>query len=92
MKEWSLQSSFGKGLGAQDGVWECPDLFELPVEGSNERKWVLICNLNPGGPFGGSATQYFTGDFDGKAFKVDTDASGNVPLKWLDYGKDHYAT
>ena len=91
MKEWSLQSSFGKGLGAQDGVWECPDLFELPVDGSDRKKWVLICNLNPGGPFGGSAIQYFTGDFDGKTFKADTDASGNVPTKWLDYGKDNYA-
>lgn len=91
MKEWALQSSFGKGLGAQDGVWECPDLFELPVDGTDKKKWVLICNLNPGGPFGGSAIQYFTGDFDGKTFKADTDASGNVPTKWLDYGKDNYA-
>lgn len=92
MKEWKLQSSFGKGLGCQDGVWECPDLFELPVEGTDVKKWVLICNLNPGGPFGGSATQYFIGDFDGKTFKADTDASGNVPVKWMDYGKDNYAT
>ena len=92
MKEWTLQSRFGRGLGAQDGVWECPDLFELPVDGTDEKKWVLLCNLNPGGPFGGSATQYFVGDFDGKTFVSDTDASGNVPTKWLDFGKDHYAT
>lgn len=92
LKNWTLQSAFGKGLGAQDGVWECPDLFELPVEGTDETKWVLICNLNPGGPFGGSATQYFIGDFDGKKFTADTDAKGNVPTKWMDYGKDHYAT
>lgn len=92
MKEWTLQSRFGRGLGAQDGVWECPDLFELQVEGTDEKKWVLLCNLNPGGPFGGSATQYFVGDFDGKTFVSDTDASGNVPTKWLDFGKDHYAT
>lgn len=92
MKEWTLQSRFGRGLGAQDGVWECPDLFELPVEGTDEKKWVLLCNLNPGGPFGGSATQYFVGDFDGKTFVSDMDASGNVPTKWLDFGKDHYAT
>ncbi|MDE6341621.1 MAG: DUF4980 domain-containing protein, partial [Muribaculaceae bacterium] len=59
LKTWTLQSAFGKGLGAQDGVWECPDLFELPVAGTNEKKWVLICNINPGGPFGGSAVQYF---------------------------------
>lgn len=92
MKAWTLQSSFGKGLGAQGGVWECPDLFELPVAGTNEKKWVLLCNINPDGPFGGSGTQYFVGDFDGKTFKADTDAAGNVSTKWLDYGKDHYAT
>ncbi len=91
MKEWTLQSNFGKGLGAQDGVWECPDLFELPVDGTEQTKWVLLCNINPGGPFGGSGIQYFIGDFDGKTFKADTDAKGTVPTKWLDYGKDNYA-
>lgn len=90
LKTWTLQGSFGKGEGAQGGVWECPDLFELPFEGGS--KWVLLCNINPGGPFGGSATQYFVGDFDGKTFKADTDASGKIPTKWMDYGKDHYAT
>lgn len=92
MKSWTLQSSFGKGLGAQGGVWECPDLFELPEAGTDEKKWVLLCNINPDGPFGGSGTQYFVGDFDGKTFRADTDAAGNVSTKWLDYGKDHYAT
>lgn len=92
LKEWTQQSAFGNGLGCQDGVWECPDLFELPVDGGDTRKWVLLCNINPGGPFGGSATQYFVGDFDGKKFTPDTDAAGNVPTKWMDYGKDHYAT
>lgn len=91
LKTWTLQSSFGKGLGAQGGVWECPDLFELPVGNGKQKKWVLICNINPGGPFGGSGIQYFTGDFDGKTFKVDTDANGNVATKWLDFGKDNYA-
>lgn len=90
MKEWTLQSSFGKGLGAQDGVWECPDLMELTAD-DGTKKWVLICNLNPGGPFGGSGIQYFTGDFDGKNFIVDKDADGSVPTKWLDFGKDNYA-
>lgn len=92
LKEWTLQGSFGKGIGAQDGVWECPDLFRLKVDGSGEEKWVLVCNINPGGPFGGSATQYFTGDFDGKTFIADTDTEGVIPTKWMDYGKDHYAT
>ena len=92
MKNWTEQSRFGQGLGAQDGVWECPDLFQLPVNGTNEKKWVLLCNLNPGGVFGGSATQYFVGDFDGKNFIVDSSASGSIPTKWMDFGKDHYAT
>lgn len=92
LKEWTLQGAFGKGIGAQDGVWECPDMFKLKVDGTGEEKWVLVCNINPGGPFGGSATQYFVGDFDGKTFKADTDANGNIPTKWMDYGKDHYAT
>ncbi len=92
LKDWTLQSSFGKGSGAQGGVWECPDLFKLKVDGTDEEKWVLVCNINPGGPFGGSATQYFIGDFDGKTFRADTDVSGNIPTKWMDYGKDHYAT
>ena len=88
---WTLSGTFGKGLGAQEGVWECPDLFELVVPGTNDKKWVLICNINPGGPFGGSSIQYFIGDFDGKTFTSDTNPDGTVPTKWLDYGKDNYA-
>ena len=88
LKDWSYESSFGEGQGAHAGVWECPDLFELPVEGTNEKKWVLICNINPGGPFGGSATQYFVGTFDGKRFVNESPSL----TKWMDYGKDHYAT
>ncbi|MDE5726558.1 MAG: GH32 C-terminal domain-containing protein [Duncaniella sp.] len=92
LKNWTYESSFGKGEGAQDGVWECPDLFPLKVDGDGAEKWMLICNLNPGGIHGGSATQYFTGDFDGKTFTPDRDAEGKVATKWMDYGKDHYAT
>ena len=88
LKDWTKESEFGEGYGCHGGVWECPDLVELPVEGTKEKKWVLICNINPGGPFGGSATQYFVGDFDGSTF------TNNYPeeTKWMDYGKDHYAT
>lgn len=88
LKEWAYESSFGEGHGVHAGVWECPDLFELPVRGTELKKWVLLCNINPGGPFGGSATQYFVGTFDGKTF---TNESPNL-TKWMDYGKDHYAT
>lgn len=92
LKDWTLESSFGKGLGAREGVWECPDLFELDVDGRGQKKWMMIVNLNPGGPFGGSATQYFIGDFDGKTFSPDKTHGGYVPTKWLDFGKDYYAT
>ena len=88
LKDWTYESSFGEGQGAHGGVWECPDLFELPVEGTNEKKWVLLCNLNPGGPFGGSATQYFVGTFNGKEFVNESPSK----TKWMDWGKDHYAT
>ena len=89
LKTWTRTDSIGQ-VGATGGVWECPDLFELEIDG--KKKWVLVVNINPGGPFGGSATQYFIGDFDGKKFTADTDAEGNVPTKWMDFGKDHYAT
>lgn len=89
LKEWTLESTFGDGQGAHGGVWECPDLIRLPVKGTDLKKWVLICNLNPGGPSGGSATQYFIGTFDGKTF---VNESAPETIKWMDYGKDHYAT
>lgn len=91
LKEWTRTGKFGK-VGATGGVWECPDLFELEVDGSGKKKWVLLVNINPGGPFGGSATQYFVGDFDGKTFTADTDENGEIVTKWMDFGKDHYAT
>ena len=83
LKDWQKESSFGSEYGNHGGVWECPDMLKI------EDKWVLICNINPGGPFGGSATQYFIGDFDGKKFTCE---SMPKVTKWLDYGKDHYAT
>lgn len=88
LKEWKKESEFGAMQGAHGGVWECPDLVEIPVEGTREKKWVLICNLNPGGPFGGSAAQYFVGSFDGKKFVNES----STQTKWMDWGKDNYAT
>ena len=86
LKDWSYLSDFGKSQGAHGGVWECPDLFPLKVEGSNEEKWVLIISINPGAPNGGSGTQYFVGDFDGTTFTSD-----QKNPKWFDYGTDNYA-
>ena len=87
LKDWTYESSFGQGYGCHDGVWECPDLMKMPVRGTDKQKWMLICNINPGGPFGGSATQYFIGEFDGHKFTCE-----HRDTRWMDYGKDHYAT
>ena len=83
LKEWKYESSFGREYGNHDGVWECPDMLCFG------EKWVLLLNINPGGPFGGSATQYFVGQFDGHKFICEDEPS---ETKWMDYGKDHYAT
>ena len=97
LTDWTYESSFGQTVnkltdevteaGCHDGVWECPDLIKLQVRGTDKQKWLLICNINPGGPFGGSATQYFVGDFDGHKFTCE-----HQDTRWMDYGKDHYAT
>ena len=84
LKNWKKLSDFGKTIGSHDGVWECPDLFPMEYEGKTV--WVLIVNINPGGPNGGSASQYFVGDFNGKEFKCDYKQT-----KWIDYGPDEYA-
>ena len=89
LKDWKYESSFGEKYGNHGGVWECPDLMKMKVRGTGKEKWMLICNINPGGPSGGSATQYFIGDFDGHKFTCD---SKPEVTKWMDYGKDHYAT
>lgn len=89
LKKWDYVSAFGKGWGQQPCQYECPDFFQLPVNGDKKKmKWVMTMNINPGCWFGGSATEYFVGDFDGKKFTC-PDAHD---VKWLDWGKDHYAT
>jgi fructan beta-fructosidase len=88
LKNWQMESEFGKGDGSHGGVWECPDLFPLKVKGTDRERWVLLLSINPGGVHGGSATQYFVGDFDGKTFRNE-----NPPetVLWFDYGRDNYA-
>lgn len=95
LKDWTFLSEFGKDVGGHGGVWECPDLFPIKIDGTNEEKWVLIVNINPGGPNGGSAAQYFVGDFDGKTFKMDdvfTKQLEKQKVAWLDWGRDNYAS
>ncbi len=99
LKDWTYLSSFGEGYGAHGGVWECPELLcfdntkmskpEASEQETAEPKWVLLVSINPGGPFGGSATQYFVGDWDGKTF---TCIDAPDAQKWLDYGRDNYST
>lgn len=84
LKNWTKESEFGAGRGAHGGGWECPDLVKIDDNGTP--RWVLIVNLNPGGPNGGSGTQYFVGNFDGKTFSSD-----QKETRWLDYGPDNYA-
>lgn len=86
LREWSYLSRFGETVGAHGGVWECPDLFEIEIKGSREKKWVMLVNINPGAINGGSGTQYFIGKFDGTEFKPESKET-----LWLDFGKDNYA-
>ena len=90
LKEWIKESEFGKRSGAHGGVWECPDLFEMDVNGGDEKKWVMIASLNPGNRFGGSATQYFIGELKVIDGKLNFTTEQNE-IKWLDGGKDNYA-
>src|SRR5690606_111660 len=104
LKKWTHESDFGQDIGGHGGVWECPDLIKLKVDGADEEKYVLLVSINPGGPNGGSGTQYFVGDFDGKKFTLesefaellnaDNENASPELIKdgvWLDYGTDNYA-
>ncbi|WP_051314945.1 glycoside hydrolase family 32 protein [Alteribacter aurantiacus] len=93
---WTYESSFGKCEGAHGGVWECPDLFAIEVEGTKELKWVMQVDIGDGAIAGGSGGQYFVGEFDGRTFvtepKVTGTLDGGNAVRWVDYGKDFYAT
>ena len=89
LKRWQMLSDFGPA-GATGGVWECPDLFALPVDGKpDEIRWVLDVDINPGGVAGGSGGQYFIGSFDGTRFVNENPPATTL---WADYGKDFYAS
>jgi len=83
--DWTMSSDFNPEWAAYGGVWECPDLFPIKTKNGKD-KWVLLVSINPGAPNGGSGTQYFIGNFDGKKFSSETSS-----VKWLDYGSDNYA-
>ncbi len=103
LKEWSHLSDFGPA-GSTTGIWECPDLFPLQIEGERKGKtaWVLVVNVGSGAPAGGSGCQYFVGDFDGTRFTRTAapaatagSAAGQRPRSesalWADFGRDFYA-
>lgn len=90
LKSWEMLSEFGPAGAADDILWECPDLFELPVDGNpEESRWVLQVDVNPGAVAGGSGGQYFVGEFDGERFVEDPSTEGQT--LWVDYGRDFYA-
>ena len=85
LKKWKRLSEFGK-MGDVAKIWECPSLFKVPVEGSDEEKWVMmISSAAEDTDFTGM--QYFVGDFDGKRFTADRQKG----VRRVDYGKDFYA-
>ena len=92
--DWNFESRFGEGVGNHKGVWECPDLFPMKIKETGVTKWVHLVSINPGGPNGGSATQYFIGTFDGSSFKLDPQFQASINKNhdyWVDFGKDNYA-
>jgi fructan beta-fructosidase len=100
LKRWAHLSDFGPA-GSTQGIWECPDLFPLLVDGKvKQTSWVLIVNVGSGAPAGGSGCQYFVGDFDGKQFTLNVDhilmgddraPPAAEPALWADFGPDFYA-
>lgn len=85
---WELSGTFGKDEGNHGGVWECPDLFEMKTTDGKGSKWILLVSIGNGAPNGGSGTQYFVGNFDGKTFVND---NPKTAVHWIDYGTDNYA-
>ena len=85
LKKWDYLSSFGP-VGIEACEWECPNLLEVPLEGSDQKKWVLLLGINPGAPLGGSINVYYVGDFDGTTFQAE-----HADTRLMDFGKDHYA-
>ena len=89
LKKWTYLSRFGPAGVKEKPNWECPDLFELPIEGSSgETKWVLEVDIGNGSVAGGSGGEYFVGHFDCTQFRCDHELSKS---QWVDFGRDFYA-
>jgi fructan beta-fructosidase len=88
LKNWRPSGEFGFGYGENGSVLETPDLFQLPVDGGPETRWVLTAGISSGGPAGGTGTQYFIGGFDGQVFISENPKD---TVLWSDFGADYYA-
>ena len=88
LKNWESTGGFGLTFGETGGFWETPDLFELPIDGGTDTRWVLAVGVQENAPAGGSGTQYFVGSFDGQTFTSDNPKETTL---WADYGADFYA-
>ena len=89
LRDWTWLSNFGPAGVPNKPNWECPDLFELPIEGSQgETRWVLEVDMGNQAVAGGSGGEYFVGEFDGMEFKAEHSLDR---VSWVDYGRDFYA-
>jgi fructan beta-fructosidase len=87
LKAWTLLSEFGPAGVLNKPNWECPDMFELPIENEpGATRWVVEANLGGGSIAGGSGGEYFIGEFDGEKFVAESKES-----QWFDFGRDYYA-
>jgi len=89
---WRFESEFAEGrhdpAPENPGPWECPDLFPMTVQGTDDTAWILLVGLGRGHISGGSGTQYFVGDFDGHTFRNRNPAETEL---FMDWGRDYYA-
>lgn len=86
LRDWHKTGEFGPEGNYSGGVWECPDLFPLTIDG--EEKWVLLVSMGPFHDNHGSRTQYFIGNFDGEKFTCDMPFG---KAEFIDEGFDNYA-
>ena len=88
LKNWKFTSDFACNAFYFEGVWECPDLIKLPVENTEQEKWILQVGVQDNSKAGGSGVQYFVGDFDGFKF---INENPDQKAFWVDHGQDFYA-
>jgi beta-fructofuranosidase/levanase len=82
LKNWNFQQYF-EGAANISSLWECPDLFELPVDNNpSNKKWVLTHSVAP-------TAQYFIGDFTGQNFNWSNIMPSGILIE--DFEKTNYS-